>query len=220
MRVFWVDNLFLVWYNNNRSQELHIDNRYIKQLMKGAIIIYKELYLVTWYNTVTGTIEQILTESMDEAKGIAKKPERFIDRFMWRFMRSFISYTITTISHNGIYIDGEELKEPDSGINGNRFLVKMYGGSKGKLGTTALIGGDLVREMVLGHSRKMCGRNIVLNEIDYWGIYVLDEYGERFAKLNIGSKDSVYEKPEFIRAPTYKTRDPMAVYREAKTLSI
>jgi len=185
-------------------------------------IIYKDLYLVTWYNKFTGSIRQILTESYDDADKLKVRHVRLIDAIVGRMLDLKTIRTITRLSADGVYIEKgskfEPLQECDSGVEGSRFLVKMLG-SRSAPAMSVLIGCGDVKEIVLGHYRRLCGKNVVINEIDYWGVYVLDEYGEWKSKLSIGTMHSEYERPVMTQAPSYKVKGPVEVYHNAKTFS-
>ena len=179
-------------------------------------IIYKDLYLVTWYNKFTGSIRQILTESYDDADKLKVRHVRLIDAIVGRMLDLKTIRTITRLSADGVYIEKgskfEPLQECDSGVEGSRFLVKMLG-SRSAPAMSVLIGCDDVKEIVLGHYRRLCGKNVVINEIDYWGVYTVNKYGEREKKINLGSTSSLYEEPVFVKAPSYKVKDRYAHYQ-------
>ena len=55
--------------------------RVAENLVKeGVGSMYKILFLVTAYNVMTGTIEQILANSLEEARQMPYVPARWIDR--------------------------------------------------------------------------------------------------------------------------------------------
>jgi hypothetical protein len=170
-------------------------------------IIYQNLYLITWHNSITGKVEQILTDSADDARRIANDSKRLIDKIMYCIARRKLKYSITMITEKEAYaICGDEvalLEDCNSGKEGTRYLLKMFGAGKSKEIRTGLLKKEEIAGVVKQILRdKMC-KGFVVNEIDYWGVYTLDENGERVAKISLGSKNSAYEKPEFTEAPKY-----------------
>jgi len=177
--------------------------------------IYKDLYLVTWHNSITGSIEQILTDNLDEANNITYEPKRLRDILMRRLLRK-VKYSVHLITADGVYTkvkkEWRKLEECDSYDGGNRYLLMMYGLGESDKTEAALINREEIREVILWFSRKECD-NIVITEIDYWGVYTIDKYGERDSKLNIGSTSIAHEDPSFIKAPSYKVSNPLAHYK-------
>ena len=164
--------------------------------------------MVTWYNSVTGNIEQILTGCADEANKITKTPVRLIDRVTWKFARNKIEHSITVLTSDGCHVkNGNEyirLDECDSGTEGSRYLIEMFDAGSDKRTRTGLLNKDEIAGTVNRIvAEKMC-KSFVLNEADYWGVYTITKDRKRVDRINMGSHDSTYEKPDFITAPQYK----------------
>jgi len=177
--------------------------------------IYKDLYLVTWYNLITRTIEQILTDNLNDANKIAYEPKRLKDIIMRRLFKK-VKFTVCTITADGVYTKGgkklQKADECEGFSGGNRYLLNIYDSSGNDKASSVLINKEEIREAILWFNRKKC-KSIVINEIDYWGVYTINQYGERDSKLNIGSPSSAYEDPGFIKAPSYKVSNPLVHYK-------
>jgi len=176
--------------------------------------MYKILYLVTAFNVITGTIEQILADSFDDAYKMAYVPTRRVDRVVKLFSKciGFAAEMITANAVYSMYENGSIVRfQSDGDTEVPRYIVKMLlKGSDGRIFSALKHGTDIKDAILMANNDDV--KNAVINEIDYWGVYNINKYGEREKKLKVGTFNSRYQKPEYTLAPSLKVADKYEHY--------
>jgi len=181
---------------------------------EGVGSMYKILFLVTAYNVMTGTIEQILADSLEEARQMPYVPARWIDRITRKLFGS-VKISIDVIAESGIYsVDKTEaLIKPlfDRHNENMRFLIKGISSSRdGRIFSTTMCEEEIKYAMLVANNERL--KSAVINEISYWGVYTINKNGERDARLKVGTANSRYQKPEYTLAPSLKVDDKFELY--------
>ena len=178
---------------------------------------------MTFFNTLSGSVSQILCESYDDAKKMTFNPLHPVEKAIMKLLNEGMMRYINLISTDGVYYKNEEngytRREDCDGYDDgvNRYLAQIFAVGKEKRNCTVLVNRDDLKHIVLGYNRKLCGKGVVINEISHWGVYILDKNMERMSKLNIGSTNSTYRTPELINAPSFKVEDPYSHFQSMKT---